>query len=225
MKELIYSPSIMCADLVNLEKGINEIEKAGLDTLHVDIIDGTFSPSMPLGIDTVKKIREITNMTLDAHLMSVDNEFFINELINIGVDGITFHYETSLHVDRYIKLIKNAGLKVGLALNPATSLTSLDYILPELDMVCLMLINPGFATDKNEKQVAYAKKKVRDLKNLIESKELDVSIQVDGRVSMETISELVEAGADNLVLGSTSLFLKGNTIEENLETIKQLTNR
>lgn len=225
MKELIYSPSIMCADLVNLEKGINEIEKAGLDTLHVDIIDGTFSPSMPLGIDTVKKIREITNMTLDAHLMSVDNEFFINELINIGVDGITFHYETSLHVDRYIKLIKNAGLKVGLALNPATPLTSLDYILPELDMVCLMLINPGFATDKNEKQVTYAKKKVRDLKNLIESKELDVSIQVDGRVSMETISELVEAGADNLVLGSTSLFLKGNTIEENLETIKQLTNR
>ncbi|MGY3749330.1 ribulose-phosphate 3-epimerase [Vagococcus acidifermentans] len=209
------SPSIMCADLVNLEKGIKELSKAGLDTLHIDVIDGSFSPSMPLGIETIKRMREVTDMNFDIHIMAHDNEFFIQEMLKIGVENITFHYETSLHVDRHIQLIRKSGSKVGVALNPSTSLSTLDYVLPEVDMICLMLINPGFATNKNEKQVPYATRKIRELKQMIEAVNPSASLQVDGRVSLDSIPQLVEAGADNLVLGSTSLFIPGNSLEVN----------
>lgn len=212
---VILSPSIMCADLVNLEKGITELSAGGFDTLHIDIIDGSFSPSMPLGIETVKRMREITDMRFDVHIMSTNNEYFIAEMLNIGVQSITFHHETSLHIDRLIKMIKQEGVKAAIALNPATPFLHLEYVLAELDMICLMLINPGFATNKNEKQVAYALDKISNLKKYLTEKKQNVSIQVDGRVSLDTITDLVKAGADNLVLGSTSLFIKNRPLEEN----------
>jgi ribulose-phosphate 3-epimerase len=215
MKKIAISPSVMCADLVNLENSIKELEAIGVDSLHIDLIDGLFSPSMPLGIDTVKKLRKITNMEFDVHIMSMNNELFINEMLDIGAESITFHYESSFHADRLINLVKRNGAKAGIALNPATSLAVLDYILPQCDSILLMLINPGFATDKGEKQVSYADKKVKDLYELIRKNNLDVKIQVDGRVSLETIPKLVSAGADSLVAGSTSLFIPGNTISEN----------
>lgn len=221
MTKIKLSPSIMCANLTNLEQSVKKIEELGVDALHIDLIDGSFSPSIPLGIDTVQKVRDLTDMGFDAHIMSLDNEFFIEELIKIGVESITFHYESSLHIDRYINLIREAGIKVGIALNPSTSLSVLDYILPEVDMVVLMLINPGFATNKNEKQVPYATKKIKDLRKMINDQNLDVEIQVDGRVSLDTIDSLVEAGADNLVLGSTSLFMKDNSLEKNKKIINQ----
>ncbi|MDL2276421.1 ribulose-phosphate 3-epimerase [Breznakia sp. OttesenSCG-928-G09] len=221
MRTITLSPSVMCMDLTNLEKSIREIEKIGIDALHIDIIDGAFSPSMPLGIDTVKKLRSITDLPFDVHIMSLNNEYFINELLDIGVQHITFHYETSLHVDRYINLIKQRGTTVGVALNPATSLSTLDYILPQVDLIMLMLINPGFATNANEKQVPYAKQKVEDLHNLIKQRELTTKIQVDGRVSLDTVPMLVKAGADNLVLGSTSLFMKNNTLSENKKILDE----
>lgn len=224
-KNINLSPSIMCGDLVNLEKSINELEAVGMDTLHIDVIDGVFSPSMPLGIGTIKRMREITSMDFDVHIMSKDNEFFINEMLNIGVEGITFHHETSLHVDRYIQLIKNTGTKVGVALNPATPLNVLDYVLPEIDRVCLMLINPGFATNKAEKQIPYALKKIRDLRKLMEDEGVAIDIQVDGRVSLASIPDLVAAGATNLVLGSTSLFISGNTLAENHELVTEAINK
>lgn len=219
MNTITLSPSIMCADLVNLEKEIYGLQQNGLDTLHIDLIDGSFSPSMPLGLETVKRMREITDMNFDIHIMATNNEYFISEVLSIGVQSVTFHHETSLHVDRYIKMIKAAGAKASVALNPATSLSVLDYSLDELDMVCLMLINPGFATNKGEKQVNYATKKIADLKQLITTRNLTTSIQVDGRVSLDTIPMLVSAGADNLVLGSTSLFIKGNSLEKNKELV------
>lgn len=225
MGKIILSPSIMCADLANLETSIKELESEGLDTLHIDVIDGVFSPSMPIGIETIKRIRELTDMNFDIHIMAMNNEYFINEMLAIGVQNITFHYETSLHVDRYLTLIKDAGAKASIALNPATSLSVLDSIIEELDMVCLMLINPGFATNKNEKQVSYAKKKIVELKQIVREKQLKAAIQVDGRVSTGTITSLVSAGADNLVLGSTSLFNKENTLTENKQLILEAVNK
>lgn len=219
--EVIIAPSIMCADLCNLEKSIKHLEKEGLQTLHIDLIDGHFSPSMPLGIDTVKQLRKITDMDFDVHIMAENNEFFIQEMIEVGVQQITFHLESSTHVDRYIKLIKDHGIKAGIAINPATSLNVLDYILPQCDSVLLMLINPGFATDKNEKQVPFAIKKVKDLRRLIKEKDLGVKIEVDGRVSLDTIANLTEAGATKLVAGSTSLFIPSHTIEENKKAIEK----
>lgn len=220
-KKITIAPSIMCADLCNLEKSVKEIEKEGLDTLHIDIIDGHFSPSMPLGIDTIKQLRKITDMNFDVHIMSNNNEFFIQEMIEIDVQQISFHYETSTHIDRYINLIKNNGIKAGLALNPATPLSVLDYILPKCDTILLMLINPGFATDENEKQVSYAIKKVEDLARLIKEKELDTNIEVDGRVSLDTIPSLVKAGADILVAGSTSLFIRDKSLAENKKAMEK----
>lgn len=215
MKKIVLSPSVMCADLVNLASSVKELEEIGIDTLHIDVIDGAFSPSMPLGIETIKRMREITKLDFDIHIMAMNNEYFIKEMLAIGVQNITFHYETSLHIDRYVHLIKDAGAKAAIALNPGTSLSVLDAIIEELDMICLMLINPGFATNKNEKQVPYATQKITKLKHMIESKGLSTSIQVDGRVSLDSIAELVYAGADNLVLGSTSLFIKENSLAEN----------
>ena len=214
-KSITIAPSIMCADLCNLEKSVREIEEAGLDTLHIDIIDGTFSPSMPLGINTIEQLRQITDMKFDVHIMANTNEFFIQEMLRIGVEQITFHIETSLHIDCYINLIKKHNTKVGIALNPATPLSVLDYVLPQCDTVLLMLINPGFATDKGEKQVTYAAKKVEDLSKMIQSQGLDTKIEVDGRVSLDTISTLVRAGADILVAGSTSLFERSNRLKDN----------
>lgn len=213
--EIVIAPSIMCADLCNLESSIREIEKEGINTLHIDLIDGYFSPSMPLGIDTVKRLRKITDMKFDVHIMSNNNEFFIQEMIGIGVEQITFHYESSTHIDRYINLIKKNGIKVGIALNPSTPLNVLDYCLPQCDTVMLMLINPGFASDKNEKQVTYAEQKVADLYKLIRDKGLNTRIEVDGRVSLDSIPGLVKSGADILVAGSTSLFIPNNSISEN----------
>ncbi|REJ11071.1 ribulose-phosphate 3-epimerase [Halobacillus trueperi] len=221
-RNITIAPSIMCADLCNLEKSVREIEEAGLDTLHIDIIDGTFSPSMPLGIETIEQLRKITDMKFDVHIMANTNEFFIQEMLRIGVEQITFHVETSVHIDRYINLIKKHDTKVGIALNPATPLSVLDYVLPQIDTVLLMLINPGFATDKGEQQVSYATKKVEDSARLIRSRDLDTKIEVDGRVSLNTIPTLVRAGADILVAGSTSLFEKSNGLKDNKKLMESL---
>jgi len=221
MKEIMLSPSVICADLVNLERDIRALEAIGMDTLHVDILDGAFSPSMPLGLETVKRLREVTELDFDVHVMSLNNEFFIHELLDIGVQHLSFHYESSLHVERYVSLIKNRGARAGIALTPATSLCVLDMILSEIDMVLLMLINPGFAGSAGEKQVPYALKKVAALRQMMDARGLDLHIQVDGRVSLDTIPALIEAGASSLVLGSKSLFIKEHTLEENKRLLDQ----
>ncbi|MGY3178289.1 ribulose-phosphate 3-epimerase [Ewingella americana] len=115
-RKIVLSPSIMCADLLNLERSVKELEEIGIDALHIDIIDGAFSPSMPLGIDTVKKLRDITNLAFDVHIMSRNNDWFVEQILAIGVQQISFHIETSLHADRLVNLIKNSGVKAGLAL-------------------------------------------------------------------------------------------------------------
>jgi len=214
-EKVTISPSIMCADLVNLEESVRKIESEGIDTLHIDVLDGAFSPSMPLGLGTIRALREITDMDFDVHIMSNNNEFFIKEMIDIGVQQITFHYESTTHIDRLLNLIRKNGVKAGLALNPATSLNDLDYVLPLCDTVMLMLMNPGFAADKSETQVDYAEKKVTDLYKLIQDRGLDTSIEVDGRVSLEAIPKLVKSGADQLVAGSTSLFRPERSMSEN----------
>ncbi len=215
MTKITISPSIMCADLVNLERSIKQIETLNIDRLHIDLIDGAFSPSMPLGIDTVKKIRKITSMAFDVHIMAMDNEFFVKELLNLGAESISFHYETTLHMDRLINMVKKNNAAVGIALNPATPLNVLEYILPLCDKIVLMLINPGFAGDENEAMVPYAIQKLRDLHQMIKDKKLDTQIQVDGRVSLDAIPELIKAGATDLVVGSTGLFIQGSSLMEN----------
>lgn len=209
------SPSVICMDLCNLEQGAEQIERLGLHSLHVDFIDGHFSPSLPLGLETIQQLKKKSGMDFDVHVMSTDNEFFIQELIKISVHSITFHYESAFHVERMLQLIRAAGVKRGIALNPATPLHVLDYAVKDCDYVLLMLISPGYAGSKGEMMVSYALDKIRDCRKYLDERGLQTKIVVDGRVSLESIPALVEAGADVLVAGSTSLFRKENSLEQN----------
>lgn len=221
-RKILLSPSVMCADLVDLRSSIKALEEAEVDALHIDVIDGTFSPAMPLGLDTIKRLRDITTLDFDVHIMARDNEFFVQKMLDIGVQRISFHHETALHADRLVNLIKRHGVKAGMALNPATPLTACEWLLPELDNVLLMLINPGYADNPNEQQVSYAVEKVRQLAERIKPLKKRPNIQVDGRVSFATIPELIVAGADDLVLGSTSLYRAGHSLTENRQALREL---
>lgn len=221
MDKIVLSPSIMCADLLNLRESVRQLEQAGVDALHIDVIDARFSPSMPLGIDTISKLRSVTDLPFDIHIMAVNNDWFVAEMLAIGVQQITFHYESARHLDRLVNLIKRHGVKAGVALNPATPAENLRYALAEIDCILLMLINPGFAGDSGESQVSYAKNKVAEVRAMANKQRSDCAIQVDGRVSLDSIPELVAAGADNLVLGSTSLYQQGFSFEQNLQRLHQ----
>ncbi|MEI8672175.1 ribulose-phosphate 3-epimerase [Vibrio sp. SA48] len=213
------SPSIICADLMNLERSLGELDTLNIDAIHIDIIDGYFSPSMPLGLDIIKEMRKVCTTPFDIHLMTKNNEWFVEQLLDVDVQQITFHYETTLHIDRLISKIKSKGINVGVALNPATDISVLKTILPYIDTVLIMTINPGFASHKGEDMVEYAYDKIKSLRDMAEEIGTSIDIQVDGRVSLERIPELVKCGATDLVLGSKSLFLQENTLLENSQLV------
>lgn len=222
MKKIMLSPSLICADILHLEAAVKQLEDVAVDSIHVDIIDGHFSPSMPLGLDAISKLKKVTKLPYDVHIMSNNCNFYIQEMISIGAERISFHIEGCTHIDNNLNMIKNAGLKCGVAITPSTPISALEYIIEKCDVVVLMLINPGFASNKNEQQVDFAERKIFELSELIASKNLSTTIQVDGRVSFDTIPKLVKAGADDLVLGSTSLFKTGHSLKDNKEKIESL---
>ena len=157
----IFSPSLICLDLCNLEAQVRELENSGCPMLHVDILDGYFSPSMPIGLDVVRQLRKKTSLPFDVHLMAREQDYFVEELLDIGVDQLVFHGECEPHLDNRLNMIHRAGARAGIALKPATSLTTLEYVLEKCDTVLLMLINPGYAGSAREKQVPYGERKIR----------------------------------------------------------------
>lgn len=203
----ILSPSLIsCCDLCNLEDSVHQLEKAGIEMLHVDILDGHFSPSMPLGLDTVRQLRKKTDMFFDVHLMATAHDFFVEELLDIGVQQLVFHGEMEPHVDNRLNQIRKRGVKVGIALKPATPLSTLDYVLEKCDAVLLMLINPGYAQSKSEGQVTYADRKVRELHEMIQRRGLSTKVILDGRISKQNMQDYAPEGiADIFVAGSTCL--------------------
>jgi ribulose-phosphate 3-epimerase len=221
MREITISPSLICTDLCNIEKDVHNLEAAGVDFLHIDLLDGHFSPSMPMGIEVVQQVRQKTQLPFDVHLMVENNEFFIREMAKIGIQQMCFHYESAFHVDRMLSLIQQNGIRPGIALMPATPLWVLEYCVERIEFVLLMLINPGFAGQKGEAQVRYAERKVADCRRFLSDRGRDIPIEIDGRVSFENIPQLVAAGADILVTGSSSLFHKDGTLSENLERTKR----
>jgi ribulose-phosphate 3-epimerase len=192
--------------MCNLESSVRQLEDAGIEMLHVDILDGHFSPSMPLGLDTVRQLRKKTDMFFDVHVMTTAHDFFIQELLDIGVQNIVFHGEMETHIDNRLNQIRKAGVKAGVALKPGTPLNMLEYVLEKCDSVLLMLINPGYAQDKSEGQVPYAARKVRELHEMIASRGLDTKVILDGRISKENMAQFGPNGlADIFVAGSTCL--------------------
>lgn len=218
---IVISASLICCDLCNIEAELNRLESAGVDYLHVDLIDGHFSPSMPMGIEVVQQARTRTDLPFDVHLMVQNNEFFIREMLKVDVRRISFHYESAFHVDRLLSVIRDHGVQAGIALTPTTPFSVLEYCLDRLDFVLLMLINPGFAGQKGESQVPYARRRVSDCRNYLRERGLDIPIAVDGRISFDNIPGLVAAGATDLVAGSRSAFLPGGTLAGNVARMRK----
>ena len=204
-EKCIISPSLICLDMCNLESQIRILEQSGINVLHVDILDGHFSPSMPLGLDTVRQLRQKTDMFFDCHVMVENQDFFVDELLDIGVQQIVFHAETQPHIDGMINRIHAKGVKAGIALKPSTPLSTVEYVLDKCDSVLLMLINPGYAFLKGEKQVAYADRKIRQLPQMINERGLDTKIELDGRISLDNIRTYGKDLADVFVTGTTCL--------------------
>lgn len=206
-EKCILSPSLISVcDLCNLEGSVRQLEEAGIEMLHVDILDGHFSPSMPLGLDTVRQLRKKTDMIFDVHLMTTAHDFFVEELLDIGVQQLVFHGEMEPHMDNRLNQIHKAGVKAGVALKPGTSLNTLEYVLEKCDAVLLMLINPGYAQSKAEGQVPYAARKVQELHEMIASRGLDTKVILDGRISKQNMEDFAPGGlADIFVAGSTCL--------------------
>lgn len=217
---LIYTPSLIsCCDLCNVESSVRALEQAGVEMLHVDILDGHFSPSMPLGLDTVRQLRQRTDLFFDCHLMVTEQDYFVDELLDIGVEQIVFHAETQPHIDGMLNRIHAAGAKAGIALKPATPLSTVEYVLEKCDTVLLMLINPGYASAKTECQVPYADRKVRELKQMIQERGLDTKIEIDGRISKENI-RTYGTDVDLYVIGSTCV--KKDRLAADLEEMNRL---
>ena len=215
----ILAPSLIsCCDLCNLEQSVKTLENGGIGLLHVDILDGHFSPSMPLGLDTVAQLRARTSLPFDVHLMASENDYFVRELLDIGIEQLVFHAETEPHIDNRLNQIHAAGARAGVALKPATPLSVLDYVLEKCDAVLLMLINPGYAQCRTEGQVPYAARKVRELREMIRARGLHTKIILDGRISRQNLQEFgVDGTADIFVTGSTCIDKK-----HLLESTKQL---
>lgn len=207
----------MCADFTNLEKDIREMEKAHVDYLHFDIMDGHFVPNFTMGPDIIRSVKSITDTPLDTHLMVYNAEWFIEKFARVGSDIITVHAESTVHLQKSLSMIKKFGLKSSVALNPATPLTSLDYILDDVDMILLMTVNPGFV---GQDVIPSTFTKIRDLKNKLIDRGLQIDIEVDGNVSFDNAPGMVKNGANVLVLGTSSIFKKGISITEGLGTLK-----
>lgn len=200
-----FSPSLICLDMCNLESQVKQLERCGVKMLHVDILDGHFSPSMPLGLDTVRQLRAKTGLAFDCHVMVTEQDYFVDELLDIGVEQIVFHAETQPHIDGMLNRIHAKGIRAGIALRPATPLTELEYVIEKCDTVLLMLINPGYAFMKGEKQVAYAGRKITELREMIDRRGLDTRIELDGRISPKNIEDWGAGTADIFVTGSTCI--------------------
>jgi ribulose-phosphate 3-epimerase len=214
-----FSASLMCADQLNLEGHIRQLEAIGVHYLHVDLMDAHFTPNMPLGLVVLEQLRERTHLPFDVHLMVEDNDFFIRKLLPLGVQVISVHAESARHLDRTLSMIREGGALAGVALNPATPLNMLDYVLEKVDFVLLMAVNPGFA---GQRLVPITLRKIADCRRFLDERGFaHIPIQVDGNVSFENIPKMVAAGADILVLGSSSLYHPQGTLWQNHRRVVQ----
>lgn len=195
----IVAPSILSADFGNLNEQILNLEKGGADYIHIDVMDGVFVPNITFGPPVIKKIKNISKIPFDVHLMIDKPERYIEDFVKAGADIITVHEEATIHLHRTIQQIRSYGVKAGVALNPSTPIENIKYILDYLDMVLIMTVNPGFGGQKFIKSM---ERKIIDLRNIIDDKNLDILIEVDGGIKLENAKKIINLGADIIVAGS-----------------------
>lgn len=211
----ILAPSILSADFSRLGDAVSRIDSTTAEWVHVDVMDGVFVPNISFGMPIIKSVRNCTAKPFDVHLMIVQPERYITDFKNAGADILTVHYEACTHLHRTIQEIKNQGMKAGVALNPHTSADVLEDIIADVDVICVMSVNPGFG---GQKFIEHTYKKIEKLKNVILSNNSTALIEIDGGVTLDNKDKLIACGADILVAGN-SVF-KDNNIEENITIFK-----
>ncbi|WP_029453291.1 ribulose-phosphate 3-epimerase [Clostridium algidicarnis] len=212
------APSILSADFSKLGEHITRLDNSEADIIHIDVMDGRFVPNISFGMPIIKSIRPYTKKEFDVHLMIEEPSKYIEEFAKAGADIITVHYESEKHLDKTITHIKELGIKVAVALNPATPINVLESILKELDMVLIMSVNPGFG---GQKYIKYCDEKIKDLKQMILKTGKDIAIEVDGGIDLTNIKDVSNSGADIIVAGSA--VFKQDRIEENIKNLKEVT--
>ena len=192
------APSILDVDFAHLEREIKKIENGGADLLHLDIMDGNFVPNISFGPRIVESIKSITSLPLEVHLMVEKPENHIKSFINAGGDIIIVHYETSKHLDRLIQTINEAGVKSGIALNPATTLSVIEYLINKIDVLLVMTVNPGFG---GQKFIPEMIAKIEKARKIIDNQKKSIILEVDGGINLDNIYQVVKAGAEIIVVG------------------------
>ena len=193
------APSLLSADFASLSDEIKKIEIGGADYLHLDVMDGIFVPNITFGAPVIKKLKRVSKLPFDVHLMIDRPERFIKDFVEAGADILTVHVEATTHLHRTIQEIKSYGIKAGVSLNPSTPLNTLDYILEDIDLVLIMSVNPGFG---GQSFISSMDKKIRELRRMIDERGLNIIIEVDGGIKLSNAKEVINMGADLLVAGS-----------------------
>ncbi|ERI92862.1 ribulose-phosphate 3-epimerase [Clostridiales bacterium oral taxon 876 str. F0540] len=210
------APSVLSADFSKLGSQIETLEASGADIIHLDVMDGKFVPNITFGAPIVKSVRNFTKLPFDVHLMIEDPSRYVEDFVKAGADIITIHYEADRHVDRTINYIKSFGVKAAVALNPGTPVSNIKNLIPSLDMVLIMSVNPGFG---GQKYIEYSSSKIKEVKDLSLNCNKELLIEVDGGIDVHNINQVVSCGANVIVAGSA--VFKNNNIKQNISELRR----